>query len=45
MGPPWGHIGLYKINFSEYGYVAYQIKGNEAYNYNILPLTPYLTGL
>ena len=47
MGLPQGHIGLYKINFSEYGHVAYQIKGNEAYT-NMLansllihvPLTP-----
>ena len=29
---PRGHIGLYKINFSEYGHAAYQIIGNEAYN-------------
>ena len=26
-----GHIGLYNILFSEFGHVAYQIKGNEAY--------------
>ena len=42
-----GQIGLYKINFfSEYGHVAYQIEGNEAYNSmqaNILPLHTTLT--
>ena len=34
------------INFSEYGYFAYHIKGNEAYNNmfaNILPLHTSLT--
>ena len=42
-------IGLYKIYFSEYGQVAYQIKRNEAYNNMLanilllhLPLTPGL---
>ena len=30
MCPP--HKGLYKINFSEYGHVAYQIYRNEACN-------------
>ena len=41
-GPyPGVHIGLYKLIFSEYGHVAYQIKGDEAYNYiliNVLSL-------
>ena len=47
MGQQRCHIGLFKTTFSEYGHVAYQIKGNEAYNNmlaNILslltPLTP-----
>ena len=46
-GPAAG-VSLYKITFSEYGRVAYQIKGNEAYN-NVLatvwPLhTPFTPG-
>ena len=49
MGHQRGHIGLYKTIFSEYGHVAYQIKGNEAYNNmlaNILPLhTPLTPGM
>ena len=35
-----------KLFFSEYGHVAYQIKGNEAYNYmlaNVLPIHTSLT--
>ena len=44
-----GHIGHIKSTFSEYGHVAYQIKGNEAYNNmlaNILPFhTPLTPGL
>ena len=53
IGQKWArcrdHIGLYKINFFRiYGHVAYQIKGNEAYNNilaNVLPLpTPLIPG-
>ena len=41
-----GHIGLYKINFfSEYGHVAYQIKGNEAYNKMLAKTIPLNTPL
>ena len=54
LGQKWArcrdHIGLFKINFFRiYGHVAYQIKGNEAYNNileNVLPLhTPLIPGL
>ena len=45
-GPaPGGHIGLYKLTFSEYGHVAYQIKGNEAYNYMLANVLPSHTSL
>ena len=44
-GPATGVTFAYIKTFSEYDHVAYQIKGNEAYNYmlNILPLHIPLT--
>ena len=42
MGPPQGSQAYIKSTFPEYGHVAYQIKGNEAYNNmlaNIFTLT------
>ena len=40
---PGGHIGLYKNHF--YIHVAYQIKGNEAYNYMLANVSPLHTSL
>ena len=40
MAPPQGSHRLIKSSFYEYGHIAYQIKGNEAYNNMLANISP-----